>query len=209
MQNSVSIIDYGMGNRRSVEKAFEHIGAQVSLTSNPKDIRNAHGIVIPGVGAFAPAMQTLHERGLDELICERSAAGVPLLGICLGMQLLFESSEEGEPVKGLGLIEGSVVKLASDGLKLPHIGWNRVCFRRDSPLRANLVECLSFYHVHSFTAKPKNQHDVLALGEYGQSFVSIVEHEHLFGVQFHAEKSSHNGLQLLKNFVTICTDTKL
>ena len=203
--NQVKIVDYGIGNRRSVEKAFERVGEPAKLTGDIQELRNARGVVVPGVGAFAAAMKNLQERELDAAIRERALAGVPVLGICLGMQLLFEQSSENELTDGLGLIKGKVEKLQANGLKLPHIGWNQVTFTRSSPLAKGLPKQCAFYHVHSYAAQPTAEEDVLAFGEYGQRFTSIIEHEHLFGVQFHPEKSSNNGLQLLKNFVEICS----
>jgi glutamine amidotransferase len=194
----IAIVDYGMGNRRSVEKALEHVGAQPELTSDHATIRAADGIVVPGVGAFPEAMRRLHAAGLDELIRERAETGVPVLGLCLGMQLLFDSSSEHEGARGLGLLPGEVTALNAP--KVPHIGWNLVTFDRPSALIEGLGEAAAFYHVHSFACRPAEPSDVVGHGEYGERFVSIVERANVMGVQFHPEKSSRDGLALLRNF---------
>jgi imidazole glycerol-phosphate synthase subunit HisH len=194
----IAIVDYGMGNRRSVEKAFEHVGAHPLLTSDHDAIRSADGVVVPGVGAFPEAMRRLRALGLDDVLREVSA---PIIGLCLGMQLLFESSDEHEGERGLGLIAGRVVKLDAHGLKLPHIGWNMVRWRRSSPLVDGLGAEAAFYHVHSFAPEPSDPEVVLGCGEYGAPFVSFVEQGNVFGAQCHPEKSSANGLRVLGNFV--------
>lgn len=202
---SIAVVDYGMGNRRSVEKALEHIGAHASMSSDPAQLRRAAGLVVPGVGSFPRAMQNLRELGLDELLRERVAAGVPVLGVCLGLQLAFDSSTEHGGAAGLGIVEGEVRPLQAGSRKLPHIGWNEVRFRRAaSPLIAGLPERCAFYHVHSFAPVPASQQQVLGSGEYGASFVSAVERGSFYGVQFHPEKSSAAGLRLLANFARLC-----
>jgi glutamine amidotransferase len=191
-----------MGNRRSVQKALEHVGARVSITSDLAELGGCDGLVLPGVGAFPLAMRNLRELGLAQLIAERVTAGVPLLGICLGMQLLFERSEELEPTDGLGLIGGEVTRLDTSGLRIPHIGWNDVRFERPSILTQRLPSAgCPFYHVHSFAARPRDDGDLVGSTEYGRRFATIVEHDQVFGVQFHPEKSSAHGLRLLQNFV--------
>jgi glutamine amidotransferase len=200
----IAILDYGMGNRRSVEKAFEHIGAQVTLTSDHDSLRAVAGLVVPGVGAFPRGMAALREAGLDELLRERVACGTPVLGICLGMQLGFERSTEQGGTPGLGLIAGEVRQLEHGTLKLPHIGWNEVSFIGDSPLTEGLPERCAFYHVHSFAPVPSAREDLLGISVYGAPFASVVAHESFYGVQFHPEKSSAAGLRLLANFARIC-----
>ena len=199
----IAIVDYGMGNRRSVEKALEHVGAEPVLTADPDVLCSADGIVVPGVGAFPEAMRRLGAAGLDELIVERADAGVPVLGLCLGMQLLLERSEEHAGAEGLGLIPGEVRALDARGLKLPHIGWNLVTFERPSPLIEGLGEAAAFYHVHSLAPEPAVADDVVGRGEYGGRFVSIVERDNVMGCQFHPEKSSRDGLALLRNFARV------
>jgi glutamine amidotransferase len=206
----IAVVDYGMGNRRSVEKALEHVGARALVSREHAPLRAATGLIVPGVGAFPRAMDNLRELGLDELVCERVAAGTPVLGICLGMQLAFDSSTELGGASGLGIIPGEVRALApSSGepgeLKLPHIGWNEVRFTQpDSPLVADLPSSCAFYHVHSFAPVPADEHDVLGVAEYGAPFVSAVQRGSFYGVQFHPEKSSAAGLRLLANFARIC-----
>jgi len=201
----IAVIDYGMGNRRSVQKALERIGASVSITRDHAELLAADGLVLPGVGAFPLAMRNLRALGLDRLIPARAAEGVPLLGICLGVQLLFESSVELEETRGLGLLGGEVTRLESGGLRVPHIGWNEVRFERSSPLVAGLPKAgCAFYHVHSFAARPRDQANVVGTTEYGEGFATIVERGAVFGVQFHPEKSSRDGLTLLANFAALC-----
>ena len=197
--STVAVVDYGMGNRRSVEKAFEHVGAEVRVTGDHGEIRDAGAVVVPGVGAFPEAMRRLSAAGLDGVIRERAGKGTPVLGICLGMQLLFEASAEHEGATGLGLLPGEVTAL--DAPKLPHIGWNRVALERPSGLTEGLGEAAAFYHVHSFVCRPREDGDVVGRGEYGERFASIVERDNVAGVQFHPEKSSRDGLALLANFV--------
>lgn len=204
-QVQLAVIDYGMGNRRSVEKALQHIGARVIVSSDGPQLRAAEGLVVPGVGSFPRAMQRLRELGLDELLRERVASRTPVLGVCLGMQLAFERSSEHGGAAGLGLVAGEVRELQAEGLKLPHIGWSEVSFREAaSPLTEGLSERCAFYHVHSFTVLPARSEDVLGVAEYGTTFVSAVHSGSFYGVQFHPEKSSAAGLRLLANFARIC-----
>jgi glutamine amidotransferase len=200
----IAIVDYGMGNRRSVEKAFAHVGVAAVITRDHDALRAAPGIVLPGVGAFPRAVSNLSELGLDAVLRARLAAGVPVLGICLGLQLAFESSTEMGGARGLGVVPGEVRQLESGSLKLPHIGWNEVAFTRHSPLLAGLPERCAFYHVHSFAPAPREPADVLGTCEYGERFVTMVQRNSFFGVQFHPEKSSLHGLRLLANFAELC-----
>jgi glutamine amidotransferase len=194
-----------MGNRRSVQKALEHVGANAMITRDREEVLSASGLVVPGVGAFPMAMRNLRALGLGELIRSRAADGVPILGICLGMQVLFERSVELEETRGLGLLAGSVTPLKGGGLRIPHIGWNEVLFERPSRLTEGLPPggC-PFYHVHSLAPRPADAADVVGRAEYGERFVTMVERESIFGVQFHPEKSSAHGLRLLANFVGVC-----
>ena len=197
----VAVVNYGMGNLRSVEKALEHVGATVEVTSDHGRIRAADRVVLPGVGAFPKAMERIRSEGLDEVIAERVSEGVPLLGICLGMQLLFDSSTELGGAEGLGLVPGAVDRLASDGLKLPQIGWNEVSWRNGSPLRDALPDRTAMYHVHTYAPRPARDEDVLGTATYGEEFVTAVEHPPVYGVQFHPEKSGPHGLALLGAFL--------
>ncbi|HEV7937872.1 MAG TPA: imidazole glycerol phosphate synthase subunit HisH [Solirubrobacteraceae bacterium] len=200
----IAIVDYGMGNRRSVEKALAHVGADVSISDDHERLRAAAGLVVPGVGAFPRGMANLRELGLDELLRERLAVGTPVLGICLGMQLGFERSTEQGGTAGLGVIAGEVRELQHGSLKLPHIGWNEVSLTAGSPLTDGLPERCAFYHVHSFAPLPSVAEDILGTSVYGAPFASVVAHENFYGVQFHPEKSSAAGLRLLANFGRIC-----
>jgi glutamine amidotransferase len=200
----VGVIDYGMGNRRSVEKALAHIGARVSLTDDHRELQACDGLVLPGVGAFPKAMANLRELGLIELIHDRVEQGIPLLGVCLGMQLLFDRSDELGATPGLGLISGEVTRLDAGGLRVPHIGWNEVRFESPSPLTAALpAEGCAFYHVHSHAARPSDPDTVVGTTEYGERFATMVGRGSVFGVQFHPEKSSRDGLRMLDAFVRV------
>jgi glutamine amidotransferase len=194
----IGICDYGMGNRRSVVKAFQRVGADVRMTDDVELLEQARALVVPGVGAFPQAMDELCARRLDKLVQRRAADGVPVLGICLGMQLLFESSDEHAGAAGLGLLPGTVRYLRAP--KLPHIGWNLVQWERDSPLNAGLDGPRAFYHVHSLAP---DTDAVLGWGEYGERFATVVGRGNVFGVQFHPEKSSTDGLALLANFTRL------
>jgi glutamine amidotransferase len=202
---TVAVVDYGMGNRRSVEKALQHIGARAIVSADAQSLRAAAGLIVPGVGSFPRAMHNLRELGLDRLLRERVAAGTPLLGVCLGLQLLFEHSTEHGGAEGLGILAGTVRALRAPSLKLPHIGWNEVRFTRATPLTQELPERCAFYHVHSFAPVPVHDEDVLGIADYGEQFVSAVARGSVYGVQFHPEKSSLAGLRLLANFAAICS----
>jgi glutamine amidotransferase len=190
----IAILDYGMGNLRSVEKALEHVGATARITNDAGEVRGADGVILPGVGAFPAAMTRIRELGLDELIAERRDAGVPILGICLGLQLLFESSTELGGAIGLGLLDGPVGELDAEGLKVPHIGWSPVRWERESRLADGIPSETPFYFVHSFAPRPSGE-ELLACA---------AERDNVFGVQFHPEKSSSAGLRLLSNFAGVC-----
>ena len=200
----IGLVDYGMGNRRSVEKAFEHVGAQVLVSSDPAALHDADGLVLPGVGAFPAAMERLRALGLDRFLVERAGAGVPLLGICLGMHLAFDRSTERGGASGLGIVPGAVRELVAGALKLPQIGWNEVRWEHSAPVLDGLARTPVYYHVHSFVAVPDEPADVLGTAEYGERFASVVARESFLGVQFHPEKSSHDGLALLANWVSAC-----
>ncbi len=195
----IAIIDYGVGNLRSVQKGLEKVGQQARIVQDPDEIREAGGIVLPGVGAFADAMKSLAERGLIGVIKEVAASGKPLLGICLGMQLLFEESEEGERVPGLALLKGRVRRLPP-GLKVPHMGWNQVEIAHPAPIVQGVQDGSAFYFVHSYYVDPVETDVVTTWTEYGIKFASIVAKNNIYGIQFHPEKSSNLGLHILKNF---------
>jgi glutamine amidotransferase len=203
----LAILDYGMGNLRSVEKALERVDAEAEITADRKRVEAADGVILPGVGAFPKAMERVRETGLDELVAGRVEAGVPVLGICLGLQLLFQRSVENEGAEGLGLIDGTVGPLEANGYKVPHIGWSPVRWSHESDLTEGLGPEPPFYFVHSFTPRPEQEGDVLGTAAYGERFACAVERPPLYGVQFHPEKSSSAGLGLLANFVRICEAT--
>jgi glutamine amidotransferase len=200
---NVAILNYGMGNLTSAAMALEHVGATVEVTSDHDRVLAAHAVVLPGVGAFPKAMEAVRRLGLDELVRERVDAGVPVLGICLGMQLFFESSSELGGAEGIGLVTGTVEPLDAAGLKVPQIGWNEVEWRAGSALAAGLGERAAMYHVHSYAVQPADPDVIAGTATYGNEFISAIEQDNLFGVQFHPEKSSRDGLQLLKNFVSV------
>jgi glutamine amidotransferase len=199
----ICILDYGMGNLRSVEKALEHVGATATISSSAETIRQADGLILPGVGAFPKAMQRVRELGLDELIGERRDTGIPILGICLGLQLLFDSTTELGGAAGIGMLSGEVAELAANGLKVPHIGWSPVRWEKPSRLTEGIESETPFYFVHSFAPSP-GEDDLLGSAAYGARFACAAERDNVFGVQFHPEKSSAAGLRLLSNFAGIC-----
>ena len=199
----IAILDYGMGNLRSVEKALERVGAAPVVGADRGAVRECDGVVLPGVGAFPRAMERIRAAGLDELIAERRDAGVPILGICLGLQLLFESSEELGGAEGLGLLPGPVCRLLAPGRKVPHIGWSPMSWRKESRIAEGIPDETPFYFVHSFAPRPADG-DVLGTAAYGERFVCAAERDNVFGVQFHPEKSSAAGLRLLANFAGVC-----
>ncbi|GIO14893.1 imidazole glycerol phosphate synthase subunit HisH [Cohnella xylanilytica] len=195
----IAIIDYGMGNLHSVSKAVERLGRQAVVTSSPEEILAADGAILPGVGAFGDAMSNLRETGLDAVTKRYAASGKPLLGICLGMQLLFDESEEHGKHEGLGLLPGRVVRFRGD-YKVPHMGWNELTFERESPLFEGLAPG-HVYFVHSYHALPERREDLLATTDYHRPVTAIVGRGSLYGMQFHPEKSGDLGMALLRNFV--------
>jgi imidazole glycerol-phosphate synthase subunit HisH len=196
----IAIIDYGAGNIRSIEKALAYVGTQVQVTSEADVVAEAHAVVLPGVGSGGAAMARMTERGLDDAIRQATRQGKPFLGICLGMQLLADHHAEGE-VDGLGLFRGTVQRIPH-GPKIPHMGWNQV-----TPLRENLAifdgipREAYFYFAHSYYVEPQDQQGVAAVTDYGSPYCSVIVTEHVWGTQFHPEKSGEVGLQLLSNFV--------
>lgn len=206
MSARIAILDYGMGNLRSVEKALEHVGVTAIVTNDGDEVRAADGVILPGVGAFPRAMERIRELALDELIAERRGEGVPILGICLGLQLLFDSSSELGGAEGLGLLEGPVDGLEAEGLKVPHIGWEPVRWERESRLADGIPSGTPFYFVHSFAPRPRDE-DLLGSAVYGARFGCAAERGNIFGVQFHPEKSSAAGLRLLANFAGVCVQS--
>ena len=201
----IAIIDYGMGNLRSVQKAFEKMGAQTLITQKVQDLDKAEKIVLPGVGAIKPAVEKLSSLGLIETIKNKIKAGVPFLGICLGFQLLFDKSDEGGNVTGLGIIKGSVRKFkpsASHQLKIPHMGWNRLKLEQENcDLFSNIDNNSYAYFCHSYYVEPQDKSIIATKTEYADTFASSIATNNIFGVQFHPEKSQSIGLKILKNFM--------
>ncbi len=199
----IAIIDYGMGNLFSVEKAFVKLGAEVVVTTDAKIIAAADKVVLPGVGAFGDCMKNLETSGLIPIIMETAASGKPFLGICLGLQVMFEGSEEAPGIKGLGIFKGLVKKIVAPKLKIPHMGWNSLKMAAKSPLLDNLPEAPYVYFVHSFHAVPSEANIVTAFVEYGGKVTAAVGKKNVQAMQFHPEKSSSIGLKILENFVRL------
>ncbi|NPV43295.1 MAG: imidazole glycerol phosphate synthase subunit HisH [Firmicutes bacterium] len=195
----IAIIDYGMGNLKSVEKAFERVGVRALITREKGIIDDSDGLVLPGVGAFGDAMANLADSGLDKVIIENVKAGKPLLGICLGMQLLMSNSEEGGLYRGLNLVEGTVVRFRGN-LKVPQVGWNQIKIQKPHPLVEGISDESNFYFVHSYYVNPVEKEVEIALTDYGTTFPSIIAKGNVYGIQFHPEKSSYPGLRILKNY---------
>ncbi len=200
----IVVVDYGMGNLRSVQKAFEKVGRTAAISRDPDEIRKAERLVLPGVGAFPKCMANLNGLSLVEPILEFVRSGRPFLGICLGLQLLFEESEEFGRHEGLGIIPGKVVAFdRSMGLKIPHMGWNQIVFKKDVPVFEGIEAGSHFYFVHSYYVVPASASDIAAESEYGIRFACAVAHENIFATQFHPEKSQSRGLQILRNFSAV------
>lgn len=195
----VAIIDYGVGNLRSVEKAFTSQGIEAVVSSDRGVLEEAERLVLPGVGAFKACMDGLRERGFDDLVCAAAEAGKPIIGLCVGLQMLFEEGHEFGVHRGLGLLKGRVVRFP-EGARVPHIGWNQVAIRRQHPIFREIADESFFYFVHSFHVETDDESCVLGETEYALRYPSICGRERLLGVQFHPEKSQACGLKLLKNF---------
>jgi imidazole glycerol-phosphate synthase subunit HisH len=197
--SNVAIVDYGVGNLRSVEKAFTAAGCEALVSSNESELREAEKLVLPGVGAFAACMTALKVRGFDRLVVERAREGTPLLGVCVGMQLLFEESDEFGSTTGLGLLRGSVRRFNKD-LVVPHVGWNRIHQKQRHALFEGIADGSFCYFVHSFYCRPADGGVVAGETEYGARYASVVAEGNICGVQFHPEKSQEVGLRMLSNF---------
>lgn len=200
---AIAMIDYGMGNLFSVEKALVNLGADVRVTSDAKQIIAADKVILPGVGAFGDCMKNLIELGLVTAIREAAEAGKPFLGICLGLQLLFEESEESPGVLGLGILKGVVKKIAAPGFKVPHMGWNLLQVKRAAPLFHGVPESAYVYFVHSYHAVPDDPSQITATTEYGGTVTAAVGFKNVQAMQFHPEKSSDVGMKILRNFVEL------
>ncbi len=200
----IGIIDYGMGNLRSVQKALEAVGSGGTITSDPDAVRKADRVILPGVGAFADAIAELRRTGLGEAFADAVRAGKPCLGVCLGLQLLFDASEEDGEHRGLGLLPGRIVRFdPRPGLKIPHMGWNTLRVRNSSPLLDGLEAEPSVYFVHSYHARPADPADVVAESDHGAPFAAMVARDNLIATQFHPEKSQRVGLAMYANFARL------
>lgn len=200
----ITIIDYGAGNLRSVQKACEYIGADAIITSDANEILSADHVILPGVGAFGDCMNAINKSGLFDTIHKVIENGTPFLGICLGLQLLFEESEETPDIKGLSVFKGKIVKIPEkQGLKIPHMGWNSISFPKASPLFEGISENSFVYFVHSYYMKPENENIVSAICDYSESLPVALSFNNVHATQFHPEKSGDTGLKILKNFVSM------
>lgn len=203
----LAVIDYGAGNLRSVLHALNYLGVEsIRVVRDPRDLQGAEKIILPGVGAFGAGMQKLHERNLVQPIKDAVQIGTPYLGICLGMQFLFERSDEMGDHEGLGLLPGYVTRFPPQaGLKVPHMGWNQLRQQKESPLLRRVSSDSYAYFVHSYYCVPANEANIVAIVDYGLPFTAVVQHEHIYGVQFHPEKSQRTGLQILMNFLELAS----
>jgi imidazole glycerol-phosphate synthase subunit HisH len=202
----ICVLDYGMGNLRSVAKALERVGARAEVSDDPDAARNADGLILPGVGAFPAAMARIRKLELDRLLRDWTAAERPLLGICLGAQLLLEASSEHGGENGLGLLRGEVTALEAPGLKTPHIGWEPVIWQRPSKLTREIETGTPFYFVHTYAPRPAVEEDVVGTAEHGEAFPCVLARGNVYGAQFHPEKSGAAGLRILANFVDASRD---
>ena len=200
----IAIVDYDAGNIKSVEKALQFLGEEPKVTREKEVLLQADKVIVPGVGAFGDAMSKMHQYGLVEILREIAKKGTPILGICLGLQLFFESSEESPGVEGLGLLPGKIVRIPDkEGFKIPHMGWNSIKIKKGARLFKDIPEDSYVYFVHSYYLKAGREEDVTATTEYSALIHASVEHDNVFACQFHPEKSSEIGLKILKNFVEL------
>ena len=206
MSKQLVIIDYGVGNFRNVQKAFQTVGANIIISDDPADIDQADGVILPGVGAFGDAIDNIRAREQEAPILSAAQSGKPFFGICVGMQLLFETSTEMGQHTGLGLLPGQVSRFRM-GLTVPHMGWNQIEPAQSHPLLNNVPPGDFAYFAHSYHCEPQEQAHILAQTDYEGHYVSAVAHEHIFGIQFHPEKSQRVGLQILKNFTNMVNQT--
>ena len=200
----IAIVDYGAGNLQSVKNALDFIGAQSIVTDKADEIRAAKGVILPGVGSFGDAMDCLKSSGLVETVKAAAVSGKPFLGICLGLQLLFEGSEESPGVEGLGILKGKILKIPDTGLKVPHMGWNSLEIKNNKAIFKDIPQDAYVYFVHSYYLVAANEAEVAAKTFYGVSIDAAVSAGNLFGMQFHPEKSGDTGIQMLRNFLAMC-----
>ena len=205
MSVRIGVCDYGVGNLRSVERALLGAGAEPVISDDPAALAACDGLVLPGVGAFVAAAEQLRRRGMDRCALGFAGSGRPLLGVCLGHQLLFDDSDEGAGAAGLGLIPGRVTRIEAPGLKIPQIGWNRIRRERESALLDGVPDGSYMYFVHSYAGTPASADDTVAVTEYGSTIAAVVQRGNVMGTQFHPEKSGACGLRIYANFVALCT----
>lgn len=210
----IAVVNYGMGNLRSVSKALEKAGAETIVTSDARDISKANAIVLPGVGAFYHAMENLKKLELLQVLYKVIAKGTPFLGICLGFQLLFTESEEGDSCPGLNLIRGKVRRfnpaiMDKYGMKVPHMGWNRIKIKKETPLLSTISDSSFMYFAHSYYVDPENKDIIITTTDYGIEFVTMIQKENIFAMQFHPEKSGESGLKILKNFCRVTSKGRI
>lgn len=201
MNDSIAIVDSGSGNLRSVERALASVGGKPVVTGDPDAVRRAQRIVVPGQGAFADCMSSMRKSGLAEALIEAVAGGTPYFGICLGLQILFDESDEHGPVPGLGILPGRVIRFSPSELKVPHMGWNNIHGHSDEPMLRGIDESDQVYFIHSYYAVPEEKGDIALTSDYGGEFCAAVRRGNLFACQFHPEKSQAVGLRILQNFV--------
>lgn len=199
----IAVIDYGAGNLHSVKNALDFLGAESIVTGSGDEIRSADKVILPGVGAFGDAMSMLRQSGLAQIVRESAGSGKPLLGICLGLHMLFEASEETPDAEGLGIFKGRVCKIPDRGLKIPHMGWNSITVTKPSRLLCGIGDEPYVYFVHSYYIKPRDKSIVSAYTEYGERLDIAVEQDNVFATQFHPEKSGDTGMKILENFVKL------
>ena len=197
----IALIDYNMGNLLSVSKALESVGGDIRLVTNPKELAQFDAVILPGVGHFGDGMENLRSMGFEPAVKEAAASGKPLLGICMGMQMMLESSEEAPGVTGIGLFKGKVLRFPDCGEKVPHMGWNNVKLENAHPIMADVPDSSYFYFVHSYYAAPEDPSAVVGSCEYIKRFAAIIGRGNVFATQFHPEKSQKPGLKILENFV--------
>ena len=206
LSNKFILIDYKMGNLKSVYNAFKFLGYDVEISDDIQKLKDSSAIILPGVGAFGDAMKNLESTGLKDVLIEEISKGKPYLGICLGFQMLFEESEEEPGVKGLGVFKGNVVRFKTNKCKVPHIGWNQIEQKKDSLVLKNIADKSFFYFVHSYYPVPEDKNIIMTTTEYDEEFTSSVCQENIYASQFHPEKSQDDGLQMIKNFGEYCVN---